>query len=72
MQKTKETVRLIQSYGPLQRGMEYKVVDTGRDYIVVKRGGSLIHVPQDLIAPAQYRFEERYEEVEEDYEEGLI
>lgn len=53
----RDTVRFISNYGPLKRGMEYKFVGEGRDYVIVKRGGSHIHVPVNLVAPLGYRFE---------------
>ncbi len=67
--KNKDTVRLVHPYGPLKRSLEYPVLGEGYDYVTVKRGGSHIHVPNCLIAPAGYRFEEDRWEREEDEDE---
>jgi len=64
-----QTVKLFVPYGPLKRGQEYKVVSEGRDYVRVKRGGNLIYVPDALIAPPGYRFDNTWERDEEDEEE---
>jgi len=65
-----QTVRFLSNYGSIVRGHEYPVIrNDGYDYIVVKCRGSLMYVPDMIIAPPGYRFEEqRWRDTEEEDE----
>ena len=55
-------------YGDLLPGQNYRVVSSGRDFEVVRRGGKLVHVPKHMItAPIsqqeKYIWDETYQDI---------
>lgn len=48
---------LITNYGPLKKNIEYKVQETGRDYVKINS----VHVPKELVTYNQDSNKKDYE-----------
>lgn len=65
-----ETVRVVSSYGPLTRGVDYRVIEEGYDFLLVKAKGSAVHLPKNLVqTESDRRREEREARMREEYRE---
>ena len=67
----KNTVRVAYSYGDLKPGFDYKVLNEGRDFVVVRAKGSLVYLPLHLIERPEDRVVKYVEERDEEYEESF-
>jgi len=68
--RTGETVRVVSAYGALTKGVDYRVVEEGYDYLAVKARGGIVFLPKNLVqTESDRRREEREARLREEAEE---
>ena len=66
-----DTIQIRQNYHNLVRGVDYKVVDTKKDYLLIKNLPGTICLPACLV-DIDRQYSHRIEEEEEEEYEGAI